>query len=85
MDIANQIHHTTLEAGLSRSLQQNRILQRITNLFTAHDIWLSLLYIPSKENPADPPSRGIPLPFADHLPSSFILPNEVTSCIQPIF
>ncbi|KAF7347710.1 putative reverse transcriptase domain protein [Mycena venus] len=48
-----------LAAGRSYGVQENIILQHILHLFHKHKIWFTIRYIPSKENPADAPSRGI--------------------------
>jgi hypothetical protein len=47
-----------LAAGKSYNAQENTILQQILQLYHEHSIWFTITYIPSKENPADPPSRG---------------------------
>jgi hypothetical protein len=47
-----------LAAGKSYNAQENAILQQILQLYHEHSIWFTITYIPSKENPADPPSRG---------------------------
>jgi hypothetical protein len=49
-----------IEGGKSRSPEQNLVLQRITLLLSHHRLWLSSLYVPSVDNLADPPSRGLP-------------------------
>src|SRR6202034_958298 len=51
-----------IEGGKSRSYEQNLVLQRITLLLSTHRLWISSLYIPSLENLADAPSRGLPAP-----------------------
>jgi hypothetical protein len=47
-----------LAAGKSYNTQENAILQQILRLYHEHEIWFTITYIPSKENPADPMSRG---------------------------
>ncbi|KAJ7366284.1 hypothetical protein DFH08DRAFT_662182, partial [Mycena albidolilacea] len=47
-----------LTVGKSYNAQENTILQQILQLYHKHSIWFTITYIPSKENPADPPSRG---------------------------
>ncbi|KAJ7355970.1 hypothetical protein DFH08DRAFT_933727 [Mycena albidolilacea] len=47
-----------LAAGKSYNAQENAILQQILRLYHEHEIWFTITYIPSKENPADPMSRG---------------------------
>lgn len=51
-----------IEGGKSRSPSQNLVLQRITSLLSHHRLWISSLYVPSLDNVADRPSRGLP-PF----------------------
>ena len=48
-----------LRAGRSRGTQQNMILREIVKLIQNYDLWISTMWIPSSENPADGPSRGI--------------------------
>lgn len=48
-----------MKAGMSRSVQSNRVLQRIVTLMLEHNIWLSTEWVASAENPADAPSRGL--------------------------
>ena len=45
--------------GRSRNRQVNLIFRRIHGLLQQHNGTVHTRYIPSKENPADPPSRGI--------------------------
>lgn len=49
-----------LDAGKSRSVQSNRVLQRIVACMLDNDLWLSVEWVASEDNPADEPSRGIP-------------------------
>ena len=49
-----------IEGGKSRSPSQNLVLQRITTLLAQHELSISSLYVPSLDNLADPPSRGLP-------------------------
>jgi hypothetical protein len=46
-------------AGKVHNIQQNWALQRITALMCAHGLWVTLQYIPSAENMANAPSRGL--------------------------
>jgi hypothetical protein len=48
-----------LEAGRSRGTQQNSILREIVKLIQDHELWISTTWIPTLENPADGPSRGV--------------------------
>jgi hypothetical protein len=47
-----------LKAGRSRGTQQNMVLREIVKLIQDHELWVSMTWIPSAENPADNPSRG---------------------------
>jgi hypothetical protein len=47
-----------LAAGRSYGTQENATLQRILHLYEQYDIWLTITYVPSKENISDGPSRG---------------------------
>jgi hypothetical protein len=47
-----------LQAGCSRGTQQNSILREIVKLIQDNDLWISTIWIPTLENPADGPSRG---------------------------
>ena len=49
-----------IQGKKSRSPEQNLVLQRITSLLAQHKLWISSLYVPSLDNLADPPSRGLP-------------------------
>ena len=49
-----------IKGGKSRSPSQNLVLQRITTLLAQHELSISSLYVPSLDNLADPPSRGLP-------------------------
>ena len=68
-----------IAGGKSRSPEQNCVLQRITLLLSQSSIWISSLYVPSLDNLADCPSRGLPVPQCSCADSSFILP----SVLQP--
>jgi hypothetical protein len=72
-----------LDGGRSRNLQQNRVLQRIVVLLRTHNLWLSTIYVPSRENPADPPSRGLPPASGSRIPTdlSAVLPYALQSLV----
>ena len=57
LDNQGVIH--AIQGGKSRSPEQNLVLQRITSLLAQYKLWISLLYVPSMDNLADPPSRGL--------------------------
>jgi len=63
-----------IEGGKSRSSEQNTVLQRITLLLSRHKFWISSLYVPSADNLADLPSRGLPPPGRHRTASTFTLP-----------
>jgi hypothetical protein len=42
-------------------------------LLSYHKLWISSLYVPSIDNLADPPSRGLPTVGLPRSPSSFVL------------
>jgi hypothetical protein len=63
-----------IQGGKSRSPEQNSVLQRITALLLHHKIWISSSYVPSLQNLADPPSRGLPLSTHSRASSTFELP-----------
>lgn len=55
-----------LKAGRSRGTQQNLVLREIVRLIQDCNIWISTIWIPTLDNPADGPSRG-------HLPGKALL------------
>jgi hypothetical protein len=48
-----------LRAGRSRGTQQNAILHEVVRLIQDHSLWISSTWVPSSENRADNPSRGV--------------------------
>ena len=63
-----------IEGGKSRNPEQNLVLQRITALMACQDFWISSRYVPSADNLADLPSRGIPPPLFSRTDTTFLLP-----------
>jgi hypothetical protein len=63
-----------IEGGKSRSPAQNLVLQRITSMLSHHKLWISSLYVPSVDNLADLPSRGLPATNRSRSLSTFTLP-----------
>ena len=63
-----------IRGGKSRSPEQNLVLQRITLLLSRYGLWISSIYVPSLDNLADPPSRGLPAPGRSRTSSSLLLP-----------
>lgn len=72
-----------IEGGKSRNPEHNHVLQQITTLLRTNSIWLSSLYIPSKLNIADKPSRGIPLDNIPRSSDTFPLPPYLTHFLIP--
>ena len=66
-----------ISGGRSRSPQQNSVLQRITLLLSHHKLWISSFYVPSLDNLADAPSRGLPPPDYTRAPTTFALPDSL--------
>lgn len=66
-----------IEGGKSRSPGQNAVLQRITLLLSHHKLWISSMYVPSVDNLADLPSRGIPAVNCSRADSTFPLPPSL--------
>ena len=66
-----------IEGGKSRSPEQNIVLQRITLLLSHHKFWISSLYVPSLNNLADPPSRGLPAFNRSRASSTFQIPHSL--------
>jgi len=56
--------------GRSSSIPLNRLLRWLAALTFASKLRLHLVYVPSKTNPADPPSRGGPATWPDALRKS---------------
>lgn len=63
-----------IQGGKSRSPAQNTVLQRITSILSQHRLWISSFYVPSVDNLADPPSRGLPPCGCSRASSTFSLP-----------
>jgi hypothetical protein len=67
-----------IQGGKSRSPEQNVVLQRITTLLLRYKIWISSSYVPSLQNLADPPSRGLPLLTHSRAVDTFDLPDTLS-------
>jgi hypothetical protein len=72
-----------LHSGHSCNAQQNMILRKIVALFQTHSIWVTTLWIPTKDNTADNPSRGRFPPSTSLLPFPPALPCHLTSYLLP--
>ena len=66
-----------IEGGKSRSREQNSVLQRITLLLSRQKLWISSSYVPSLDNLADLPSRGLPPQNYPRADSTFPLPPSL--------
>lgn len=73
-----------LDAGSSRSVQSNRVLQRIVALMLQHNIWLSTEWVASADNTADAPSRGLPVPGAERKVYAFKFPYPVRDLVRRV-
>jgi hypothetical protein len=65
------------DKGRSRNFEVNLSIRRSACILAALNIRLSIHYIESEQNPADPISRGITGLPEDHLSSTFALPEEL--------
>ena len=65
------------DKGRSRNFEVNLSIRRSSSILAARNISISLTYIESEVNPADPISRGILGLPADRLFSNFPLPGEL--------
>jgi hypothetical protein len=72
------------DKGRSRNFEINLSIHRSSTILALKIITLSIQYIESEKNPADPISRGILGPAADHLLSTFKLPKELTPFLSHV-
>lgn len=68
-------------AEMSRSTQQNTVLRRILTLFHELDLWFTMEWVPSEDDVADNPSRGIFPPISELLDTSFRVPFPLHSYV----
>lgn len=73
-----------LDAGKSRGVQSNRVLQRIVACMLDNDIWLSIEWVASEDNPADAPSRGLPAVDATRHVHAFRLPYLLRDLVDKV-
>lgn len=73
-----------LDAGKSRGVQSNRVLQRIVTKMMENGIWLSLEWVASADNISDAPSRGLPVPGLDRYKFSFKLPYALRELVDKV-
>ncbi|KAF5376629.1 hypothetical protein D9615_007855 [Tricholomella constricta] len=72
-----------LSAGRSRNSEQNHILRHIVSNFQSNTIWLSTLWVSTKENIADAPSRGHFPSRSTLFPFPPALPDYLKSFVAP--
>ena len=65
------------ERGRSRNFQVNNSIRRTEAICMATNLWISLQYVTSSNNRADPVSRGVPDARLGALPINFELPCEL--------
>lgn len=70
-----------LSAGRSCNTHQNASLQRIVSLFTLHNIFLTMSYVPTLSNPADGLSHGVFPSNSLHLGSRWVTPSRLLRSI----
>lgn len=73
----------SLVTGISKNYQQNVILQKILQLCDTYQIKITPKWIPTKDNPADKPSRGVFPSRALLFPNPPPLPSHLTNFIHP--
>lgn len=73
-----------LDAGKSRGIQANKVLQRIVAKMLEHGIWLSLEWVASADNISDAPSRGLPVPGLDRHKYRFKLPYPLRDLVDKV-
>ena len=69
-------------ASRSRNSHQNSILRHVFILMRDHDIWLDVHWIPSEENLADGPSRGIFPPLSSQIQTAVSIPPPFVSFLR---
>lgn len=73
-----------LDAGKSRGIQANRVLQRIVTKMMENSIWISLEWVASADNISDAPSRGLPVPGLDRYKFAFKLPYALRELVDKV-
>jgi hypothetical protein len=68
--------------GKSRNPEQNDILRRTVELFRDNDIWFTIEWVSTHNNPADDPSRGKLPPLADIISVAPILPFHLRQFVE---
>ncbi|CAE6473034.1 unnamed protein product [Rhizoctonia solani] len=72
-----------LDAGRSRNTPQNDAIKRIHTRASIFGLRIRSTYIASAENPADPPSRGIPIRDMPVMPWRVPIPAHLTAFVAP--
>ncbi|QRV92132.1 hypothetical protein RhiJN_20150 [Ceratobasidium sp. AG-Ba] len=70
------------QAGRSRNPHQNASIAAAMILAATHNLHIRLVYVRSKENPADGPSRGTPLLDHTWTQSPFTIPTHLSKSIS---
>jgi hypothetical protein len=73
----------SIQAGASRNSPQNSILRKIVSLMQSSSIWLSTIWVPSAENPADDPSHGSFPPPSQLFPYPPLIPTHLKPFVKP--
>lgn len=73
-----------LQAGKSRGVEANRVLQRVVTLMLEHRVWLSVDWVASADNPADAPSRGMPPRDMTRKAHEFALPYAIRHLVDKV-
>lgn len=71
-----------INSSFSRGASQNASLSRLSSTLLNHDSFLSTAYIRSKDNPADPVSRGIIPPIASRLNTKIRLDPDLVPLLS---
>ncbi|CAE6477081.1 unnamed protein product [Rhizoctonia solani] len=72
-----------MAAGRSRNTPQNEAIKRIYARASIFGLRIRTSYIASSENPADPPSRGIPTPNMQPMDWPIPVPHHLSDFIAP--
>ncbi|KDN33364.1 hypothetical protein RSAG8_13545, partial [Rhizoctonia solani AG-8 WAC10335] len=73
-----------MAAGRSRNGPQNEAIKRIQARATLFGLRIRTSYIASSENPADPPSRGIPIQGMPTISWRIPLPEHLAGLVAPV-
>lgn len=72
----------TFRKGCSRNHMVNACIKRTEAILAEHNLSITLLYVPSESNLADPISRGIFPNITLHIVSPPSLPNDISRWFQ---